>query len=432
MFKPCDITPEQKYCGEVARVGFMSACPFFANYFYNEMEEVFTRDIPMAATDGRHVFINPDYLLTLKPPERVFVYAHEVYHVIYKHPTRMKHYGREGKVRGLDYDAQQMNIAQDYVINADLMEMGVGMYNPEWLFDRNISGEDLAEDVYEKRYKKPPQGGGQGNGPCPPNSTFGSSGQSGRGTKGDAQAKGNGGGFDHVLPPPVDPVSGKEDLPTDAEFKEAIARAAAAAKAVGKMPGSLQRRVDEILEPQVDWKEHVRMLLTGRMGHNRETWDTLNRRYAALGALSTRPMPQFPGRRGFGADTVAVAIDNSGSIREKELAAFFAEVGGVIADVRPKKVIVIWCDAAIRQVDEARSMDELADIRVKGSPGGGGTSFVPPFEYLAAENIHPDTFIYLTDLYGSAPEKPPGYPVVWCATTDQEVPWGDVVRIKIP
>lgn len=425
MFKPCELTAEEKYAAEVARVGFMSACPFYAHYFYSEMHEVFTKAIPMAATDGRHIFINPEYLASLKPPERVFVYAHEVEHVICKHPTRMKHYGSEGKVRGLDYHADQMNIAQDYVINAGLMEMGVGMYNPEWLYDRNVSGEDLAEDVYEKRYKKPPEGGGQGN------STFGSSGQTGRGTKGDQQAKGNGGGFDHVLPPPTDPVTGKEDLPTDAEFKEAIARAAGAAKAVGKLPGHLQRRIDEILEPQIDWKEHVRMLLTGKMGHNRETWDTLNRRYAALGALSARPIPMFPGRKGFGADIVAVAIDTSGSIREKELNAFFSEVGGVIADVRPKKVIIIWCDATINRVDEARSMDELADIRVKGGVGGGGTSFVPPFEYLAAENIHPDTFIYLTDLFGTAPEKPPGYPVVWCATTDQPVQWGDVVRIKI-
>lgn len=428
MYKSCELTPEQKYAAEVARVGFMSACPFYAHYFYSEMNEVFTKDIPMAATDGRNIFINPDYLASLKPPERVFVYTHEVYHVVCKHPTRMKHYSSEGKVRGLGFDAQQMNIAQDYVINADLMEQGVGMYNPEWLYDRSVSGEDLAEDVYEKRYKKPPEGGGRGQG----NSTFGSSGQSGRGTKSDSQAQANGGAFDHVLPPPVDPVTGKEDTPTDAEFKEAIARAASAAKAVGKMPGSLQRRIDEILEPQVDWREHVRALLTGKMGHNRETWGTLNRRYAALGALSNRPMPQFPGRKGFGADTVAVAIDNSGSIREKEMATFFAEVGGVISDVRPKRVIVIWCDAQIRQIDEARNIDELADVRVKGAPGGGGTSFVPPFEYLAVENITPDTLIYLTDLYGSAPEKPPGYPVVWAATTDRKEPWGDVVRIKVP
>lgn len=124
-------------------------------------------------------------------------------------------------------------------------------------------------------------------------------------------------------------------------------------------------------------------------------------------------------------------IDNSGSISERVLSAFFAEVGGVLADVRPRKVVLIWCDAEVRQVDEARSLDELADIRVKGSPGGGGTDFNPPFEYLATEDIVPDTLVYVTDLMGSFPEAPPGYSVVWCASTDLTPPFGDVVRIKV-
>lgn len=434
MYKPCEVTPEQKYAAEVARIAFMAACPFYAHYFYSEMKEVFTLDVETAATDGRHIFINPQYLLERKPAERVFVYAHEVDHVISRHPQRFKHYANEGNVKGLDVDHQQLNFAADYVINAGLMEQGVGMFNPEWLYASDVGAEELCEDVYVRKFKKPPQGnGGSGNPPgaCPPGSTFGGSGKTSKGAKGDGRAQAQGGAFDQVLAPPVDPVTGKEDVPNESEFKEAIARASAAAKAVGKMPGSLQRRIDEILEPQVDWREHVRMLMTGHMGASRETWNTLNRRYAALGAMASRPVPQFPGRRGFGADTVAVVIDTSGSIGERELSAFFAEVGGVIGDVRPKRVILIHCDARVQRVDEARSLDELADLRVQGSPGGGGTSFIPPFEYLAEENITPDALIYLTDLYGSAPSTPPAYPVIWACTTDQPAPWGDLVKIKV-
>jgi predicted metal-dependent peptidase len=105
-------------------------------------------------------------------------------------------------------------------------------------------------------------------------------------------------------------------------------------------------------------------------------------------------------------------------------------VGGVIADVRPRRVILIHCDAKVQQVDEASSLDELAHLRVKGSPGGGGTSFIPPFEYLREQGIRPETLIYLTDLMGTFPEDP-GYPVVWAATTDADVPFGEVVRIKL-
>lgn len=422
MFKECEITPDQQYAAEVARVGFMAASPFYANYFYAEMKEVFTKDIPTLATDGRHIFINPEYLAGLNPSQRIFAYAHEVDHVISRHPQRAKTYAKEDNLRDLPYDQKQANVTMDYVVNAGLLEQGVGTFNPDWCYDPDTSGSDLWEDVYVRHYKDKPEGGGK---------TFGSAGKSQRGAKGDAYAAAHGGSFDQILPPPVDPVTGKEDVPGDAEFKEAIARAASAAKAMGKMPGSLQRKVNEILEPQIDWRDHVRLLMTGHMGARRETWNVLNRRYAALGALASNPVPQLPGRRGYGAECVAVVVDNSGSIQEKELSAFFAEVGGVIADVRPKRVILIWCDAQIQQVDEARNLDELSDIRVKGSPGGGGTDFRPPFDYLEKEGIVPETLVYITDMYGSFPSKAPGYPVVWCASTDVDAPWGDVVRIKI-
>ena len=426
-YQPCTPTPEETYALDVARCGFMRACPFYAHYFYAEMREKFTYDIPTAATDGRNILINPKYLASLKPAERIFVYAHEVDHAISKHPTRAKHYRSEGKLRGHDFDHDQANIMMDYVINAGLIENGIGMCNPSWMYADDVTSEDLWEDVYERKYKKqPPQGGGGGKGKGAKGTTYGQSGKGQKGQKGDPAADANGGAFDTTLDPPTDPATGKEDLPSEAEFKEAITRAAGYAKAQGKLPGNLQRKVDGILEPQVDWREHVRMLMTGRIGSRSETWDRPNRRRLAL-----NPLVIIPGRRGFGADTVAVAIDTSGSIGEKELSAFFSEVGGVIADVRPKRVVVIHCDAAINRVDEASTLDELADIRAKGACGGGGTSFVPVFDYIEKENIKPEALIYITDMYGTFPDHAPAYPVIWCKTTDVEAPFGDSVKIEV-
>jgi predicted metal-dependent peptidase len=142
-------------------------------------------------------------------------------------------------------------------------------------------------------------------------------------------------------------------------------------------------------------------------------------------------MAVLPGRRGFGAHNVAVAIDTSGSIGEKQLSAFFAEVGGVLQDVHPRKIYLIWCDAMVHRVDECSSLDELAHIRAQGAPGGGGTSFIPPFEWLADNDVRPECMIYLTDMYGDFPKEAPAYPVIWCAITDADAPWGEVVRIKV-
>jgi predicted metal-dependent peptidase len=431
--KEVKLTAEQQTMMEIARIGFMNACPFFCHYFYSEMKEQPTLDLPTAGTDGRRLAYNPEYLLTLKPPERVFVLAHEVFHAVSRHPSRMKHYGREDSLRGLPWSQELFNIAADLVINAELVEQSIGICNPAWLFDPNLgkSGE-LPEDVYERLFKKSNQGG-RGSAQTKPG-TMGDASRL-KGGKSDKQAEGNGGRFDELLEPQVDPVSGREDLPSETEFKEAVARAAAAAKAMGKMPAGFQRMVDEILEPQVNWREHIRMLVTGRIGSRSETWDKVNRRRVVLNALRGAGSPVaevvLPGRRGFGAKTVAVGIDTSGSIGERELSAFFAEVGGIIADVRPKRVLLLWCDAAVHRVDEASSLDELAHIRAQGAPGGGGTSFIPVFEKLAELGERPETLIYLTDMYGSFPDEVPAYPTIWCATTDVDAPFGEVVRIKL-
>ena len=139
----------------------------------------------------------------------------------------------------------------------------------------------------------------------------------------------------------------------------------------------------------------------------------------------------LPGRRGYGAKDVAVVIDNSGSIGGKELGAFFAEIGGILQDVRPKTIWLIHCDARVNRVDQCSSLDELAYLRVKGSPGGGGTAFEPPFIWLRDNGVEPECLVYLTDLMGSFPSSAPRYPVIWCATTDGTAPWGDLVRINV-
>lgn len=423
---PVALTPEQKQAIEVARVGFMAACPFLCHYFYGEMTDVYTMDIPTAATDGRRIFINPVYITEKKPAERVFIYAHEVYHVIMSHCQRVKHYATEKTLRGIEFDKSQFNQAADYVINADLIEQGVGMINPSWLYDPKYTGADLAEDVYEKIYQKQPPGGGGCKG-----KTAGQGGKAKPG-KGDAQADANGGSFDEIMEPAVDPVTGKEDLPDQAEFKEAIARAAGAAKAIGNMPGSFKRLVDEILEPQVDWREHVRMLITGRIGSRAETWNRPNRRRLALSKGNIEQMVIMPGRKGYGCDTVVVGYDNSGSIGDKEAAAFFAEIGGVLNDVRPKRVVLMVCDTRVTQVDEANSLDELQVIRKKGIKGGGGTLFQPVFEKVEELGLKPAALIYLTDMCGPLDFKGPSYPTIWCSTSKGiTAEFGDVVEIKL-
>jgi len=426
-----------------ARISFMRFCPFFCHYFYEEMEEYVTAEVATLATDGRRIFVNPSYLESITPMERCFAYAHEVDHTVLKDPQRMAYYAAQGYIQYADgtrlpWDQKLANVAMDLRINAHLVEMGVGACNPAWLYDPKIKGDEVFEDVYRKIYKP---GGGGGTGKKPGDQpgtgnqpTTGSGnqgdlpkyGDTQRGGRPDKTAQANGGSFDEVLAPYQDPVTGKDDLPSEIEFTEAIARAAAAAKAIGKLPGSLQRMVDEILEPQVNWREHIRMVLTGKIGRRRESWASPNRRRIVL-----NPAIYLPGKQGHGANDVTVVVDNSGSVSNEEMTVFFSEASAILADCKPKLVRVIWCDWEVRRVEEARCLDELEHIRVEGSLGGGGTDFRPPFAWLEENNIRPDTLVYLTDMMGRFPEDPKVYPVVWCATTKQEAPFGDTVHVEV-
>ena len=261
MYRKAHLTQAEQKAMEIMRVAFMNKCPFLSYYFYECCIEYPTRDVEGAQTDGRRIYYNPDFMMGLKPAERLFVLAHEVAHIIYRHPLRMKHYGRTGYVRDLIYNSVLMNIAMDYVINADLVENGIGSIRPEWLYNKDYKSGDLPEDIYEKLYKKLPEqpnggcgtGGGVGAGgngeKNPPSQPGGGDGGKSDGTLSHQQPQdmvGGGdkastsldkaieelakSGFDEVRAPEIDPVSGAEDTPGEGEFKEAVARAAAAPK----------------------------------------------------------------------------------------------------------------------------------------------------------------------------------------------------------
>lgn len=429
-------TPSQQRALDVAMVAFMSECPFFANLMHSIGKVVITKDIPTLATNGRHIAINPEYLTKLTVPETTFAICHEMWHLTGEHPQRMAHYTKMGTIKGKPADVKFANIVADYTINADLIENKIGQCNPAWLFRPDVKGSELWEDVYERLWQdppKPPPGqskpcedgqDGPGKSQAQPNQRLRDDPTQRAYAKPDKDADANGGQFDQLLPVPVDD-DGEPDLPDPHEFKEAIARAVAVAKAVGKLPASMERLATEILAPQVDWREHIRMLVTGRIGQRAETWTKPNRRRLAL-----NPIIITPGRKGYGAETVVVGVDTSGSIGQRELDVFFAEIGGILNDVKPRRIVVIGCDVAVSQVDEVCSLDEFEGLREKGIKGGGGTRFEPVFQYCEEHDIRPEALIYCTDGYGDFPREAPPYPTVWAMTTDVTPPWGDVVRIK--
>jgi predicted metal-dependent peptidase len=131
-------------------------------------EIIFTRRIPTAASDGVYVYINPDFWDSLETDgQRAFLLAHEVAHIIFRHPQRSKAYRKQGYFRkGVKWIHHLYNISADYIINDDLVN-GLGMEPiPAGLYSDKYTRNDVADSVYSELYDEyeepapePPEGG---------------------------------------------------------------------------------------------------------------------------------------------------------------------------------------------------------------------------------------------------------------------------------
>jgi predicted metal-dependent peptidase len=433
--KECELTPAQLKVWEMTRAALLWHCPAFSHLFYNMMDKVggkhvalFTNDPEfwgdgpgnIAATDGTSLILNPDTYLKLDLQERVFVAAHEILHCVYNHCGLGAQFRQRGKVafpngKDLPYIHILMNMAQDYVINDVLVESKVGKMPAMGCHDTKIgTAKDSAIDVYAKLYKDMEAkgkiitigvGSGRGQGLDP------------------SECK----GFDQHKDPGTsqgkDPAQANMDR-NEAEWGAALAAAMQSARLQGKLPAGLERALTELLNPKVDWREHIHSLFARKVGSGSFDWRRPDRRLIVRDIYA-------PGKSGNGAGLVGVAGDTSGSIGETELNMFFAEMAGLLDEVRPKKLLVAWCDAKVHRVDEAHEPQDLNEIRYKGAPGGGGTDFRPVFDWIANEGLEPDALVFLTDGYGAFPDRAPAYPVIWgsIARGPEGYPFGDVVEV---
>ena len=421
-YTPCALTPLQERLWTETKARVIHEAPAFAHVLFSMMNPdgrkltaFFTRDVPIAATDGVTLYLNPD---TFFGPEfttanRCFIIVHEILHNIFNHCGLVKALRLRGKVgfsdgTSLPYDHDTMNKAMDYVINALISDCHIGAFPDCGLLDRAIAtGQDSVLDAYRKVYDQ--QGG----------KSKGQSG-SGQGTPGSNPAPGQpGGGFDQHLEPGAGQPQRNEH-----EWRTAVAAGIATAKAQGKLPGALERALGDVLSPQVDWREHIATLIARRVGSGGVNWRRPERRLMDRGLYG-------PSKSGYGCGTIVVACDTSGSVSDKEVAMFYAELSGIVEDLQPERVVVMWCDAKVHRVDEVEDAMDLSLMRKKPVGGGGGTKFWPVFDEVRSMGLAPDALVYLTDGLGDFPRTAPGYPVIWGSiyAEPSHYPFGDVVMI---
>lgn len=406
------LSPDDKRKWIETRSALLWTAPAFTHLLFSmlnptkgELAATFTEDVPIAATDGSVLILNPKTFFKFTLGERIFIVAHEVLHCVFNHCILSRPFRQTEKVKFADgselpYDPELMNVAMDLIINDLLIESKIGNFPKEGCHDPKIAThKDSFLDAYKKVFKQKPGGAG-GKGP-------------------------GGGGFDVLLDPGTS--QGKNPDQASQERSEtawgtAVAAAMAAAKAQGKLPAALERMFSEILEPEVSWQDYIRAFFARKVGAGGYDWRSPDRRLIQRDIYAPR-------RSGNGCGDVVVAVDTSGSIGQRELDVFFGELRGILEDVRPNKLFLVWCDAKVHHVDE---LDQSSDLGGLKPHGGGGTDFRPVFDWIDQNNVTPDALVYLTDLMGSFPSDAPKYPVIWGDIHGYcNAPFGDTVVIPI-
>jgi predicted metal-dependent peptidase len=193
-----------------------------------------------------------------------------------------------------------------------------------------------------------------------------------------------------------------------------------------KMGGTGNRDLDELLQPQIDWREVLREFIQNTCaGSDYSTYARPNRRLMSQGIIMPSGISEQVGE-------LVIAIDTSGSIGQRELTAFLSEVKGVCDTVKPDKLRLLYWGSSVVG-DEAYDMHELDNLVKSTKPmGGGGTDVNCVTQYMADEGIKPQACIVLTDGYLYSGWGDWTCPVLWAILDNKSaVPdEGKAVHIK--
>lgn len=416
------LTPEQKRKWDDTMSMMIWTAPGFTHLLYkllnaqsntpSEHVAIMEKDVPgaVAKTDGRNVVVNPEEFFALGLPERVYVLAHEVVHNVYSDCELLHRISMMGKVpmndgTALPFSNEIMQKAMDYRINALLDASKIGKRPKAGHFDKETSANDSVLDVYQRVYlKEHPDG--EAPGPDSGNNPGGFD-----SLQKPGQATGN------TAPPPRNNQQWGVQIMAAQTIEQAQSQ--------GKMAGALKRMFEQLLEPEVPWQDHIETLINRQVGDGGVDWTQPHPYYGAFDFFC-------PGDTGKGAGWIVVWGDTSGSRSDDELRSNMAELAGIMEQVNPARLTVIWCDAQPSYIDEIEDPADLARIQHRGAGGGGGTDYGPVLDWIAdnGNGGPPDLFIGFTDGYVSHREREPAFPVIWASTTDHPYPFGQVVRVN--
>ena len=369
-----------------------------------------------AATDGYHIFYNPQWISGLREDELRGLLAHEVLHVLFTHAER-RH----------QRDARLWNVACDYAINYLLVQRGFSLPEGGLISDR--AQHKTSEQLYAELFAQAPtdnltgqKGGSKARrkvrrGPASPQDPLSTEPH-------DAVPEV---GEDLVDPddPRVRPMRSSDapDREQMAELRREL-RQEALTRLQGSGAGEFRSECEADEAQRVDWRALLRAHLSDRI---KGDWSSFpfSKRLLHRGLFMPSPSMQVPGH-------VVFAIDTSGSMSMELLAGIVGELRA-FREVFPCRLTVLQCDAALQSIETFDAMDGYDIPKHYKIHGRGGTDFCPVFDWVAQQ---PDLalVLYATDGMGTFPGYRPEIPVIWLHTPPHlesaRFPFGAVVKIS--
>ena len=358
-------------------------------------------NIPTACTNGRDERYGREFVKKLRDPELAFVVAHENAHKMYRHLTTWR------KLH--DENHRLANSACDYVINLMLKDLDPSetvIAMPRYT-DGPLKGRVMG--LVDERFR----------------------GMNAKQVfdilKEEDDGEGEGDGFD------IHDWDGAKDMTEEEkkvlarEIDQAIRQGLISAKKAGTGTGGMDRELEGLMEPKVDWREVLREFVKSTCSaKDKSSWRRVNRRFLSTGVY----MPTLIGEK---VGHLVVGIDASGSVGTKELAECLSEVQGIAEEVSPEIVDLIYWDGEVAAHETYTGATVSSIVQSTKPAGGGGTSPSCVSTYLKEKSIVPECIIMLTDGYvGSDWGNEWTAPVLWVIVggNDDVAPNGKTIHIR--
>jgi predicted metal-dependent peptidase len=354
-------------------ISFLQDSPFFAE-LSRYIRKVPTDDIPTAAVaydpkfDDLTLYWNPEFFRGMTDQEIRGVLTHEYYHLVFRHISERR-----------KTPAKMWNVATDLAINSIIsghsnMALPDGCLMPgvfpkapegrEWTkeekdampiaaliasFPKDQASEWYFEKLKDKVEEERKKGDNSGGIPHPDGDPMG-----GLDSFDDHSA------WDEIPEEMKDLVAGK----VANAVEKAVKHADSQANGWGNIPAELRDAIRKSVTNIVDWRSVLRQFIGGiARGERTTTIKRINKRYPYIA----------PGtKRGYVAKLL-IAIDQSGSVDDAQLALFFSELSSLTKKVSVT-ILPFDCAADLRDAFEWKKGTKVEAKRVRG----GGTDFNAP------------------------------------------------------